>query len=93
MGRCVYSGRNWEGFSPDPYLSGVAMELGIKGLQDAGVQAVAKHLVANERKFNAILSIIQMELCNLKQSRVMWTIELFVSRLIPDFPLSRLQLC
>ncbi|KAL3487715.1 putative beta-glucosidase G [Aspergillus germanicus] len=50
MGRCVYSGRNWEGFSPDPYLSGVAMELGIKGLQDAGVQAVAKHLVANEQE-------------------------------------------
>ncbi|KAL3445249.1 glycosyl hydrolase family 3 N terminal domain-containing protein [Aspergillus insuetus] len=50
MGRCVYSGRNWEGFSPDPYLSGVAMELGTKGLQDAGVQAVAKHLVANEQE-------------------------------------------
>ncbi|KAL2840287.1 glycosyl hydrolase family 3 N terminal domain-containing protein [Aspergillus pseudoustus] len=50
MGRCVYSGRNWEGFSPDPYLSGVAMELGIRGLQDAGVQAVAKHFVANEQE-------------------------------------------
>lgn len=50
MGRCVYSGRNWEGFSPDPYLSGVAMELGIKGLQNAGVQAVAKHLIANEQE-------------------------------------------
>lgn len=50
MGRCVYGGRNWEGFSPDPYLSGVAMELGVRGLQDAGVQAVAKHLIANEQE-------------------------------------------
>ena len=50
MGRCVYGGRNWEGFSPDPYLSGVAMELGVRGLQDAGVQAVPKHLIANEQE-------------------------------------------
>ncbi|KAM5353228.1 hypothetical protein ACJZ2D_016878 [Fusarium nematophilum] len=50
MGRSPYSGRNWEGFSPDPYLSGIAMELGIKGLQDAGVQATAKHFVANEQE-------------------------------------------
>lgn len=26
------------------------MELGIKGLQDAGVQATAKHFVANEQE-------------------------------------------
>ncbi|KAH7006923.1 beta-glucosidase-related glycosidase [Ilyonectria destructans] len=26
LGRSAYSGRNWEGFSPDPYLSGIAME-------------------------------------------------------------------
>ncbi|KAL3495966.1 glycosyl hydrolase family 3 N terminal domain-containing protein [Aspergillus germanicus] len=50
LGRSVYGGRNWEGFSPDPYLSGVAMELSIKGIQDAGLQAVAKHLIANEQE-------------------------------------------
>ena len=43
MGRSAYSGRNWEGFSPDPYLSGIAMEESVMGLQDAGVQATAKH--------------------------------------------------
>ncbi|KAL5337328.1 glycoside hydrolase superfamily [Aspergillus crustosus] len=58
MGRCVYSGRNWEGFSPDPYLSGVVMELGIQGLQDAGVQAVAKHLIANDGIIHKVLSEI-----------------------------------
>ncbi|KAI1863426.1 hypothetical protein JX265_008820 [Neoarthrinium moseri] len=50
LGRSAYSGRNWEGFSPDPYLTGVAMEESIKGLQDAGVQATAKHFIANEQE-------------------------------------------
>lgn len=50
MGRSAYSGRNWEGFSPDPYLSGVAMEESILGIQDAGVQATAKHWLLNEQE-------------------------------------------
>jgi beta-glucosidase len=43
LGRSAFSGRNWEGFSPDPYLSGVAMEETIIGMQSVGVQACAKH--------------------------------------------------
>ncbi|KAI6779252.1 putative beta-glucosidase G [Emericellopsis cladophorae] len=50
LGRSAYSGRNWEGFSPDPYLSGVAMGLSVRGLQDAGVQATAKHFILNEQE-------------------------------------------
>lgn len=50
LGRSAYSGRNWEGFSPDPYLSGHAMEHTITGLQDAGVQATAKHFIGNEQE-------------------------------------------
>ncbi|KAF2824218.1 hypothetical protein CC86DRAFT_52089 [Ophiobolus disseminans] len=50
LGRSAYAGRNWEGFSSDPYLSGVAMEKTITGHQDAGVQACAKHWVANEQE-------------------------------------------
>jgi hypothetical protein len=50
MGRSAYSGRNWEGFSPDPYLSGVTMEKSVRGLQDASVQATAKHWLLNERE-------------------------------------------
>ncbi|KAK7415694.1 hypothetical protein QQX98_005729 [Neonectria punicea] len=50
LGRSAYSGRNWEGFSPDPYLTGVAMERTIRGHQDAGVQATAKHFIGNEQE-------------------------------------------
>ncbi|KAI6784988.1 uncharacterized protein J7T54_008082 [Emericellopsis cladophorae] len=50
LGRSAYSGRNWEGFSPDPYLTGVAMERTIQGIQDAGVQATPKHFIGNEQE-------------------------------------------
>ncbi|KAK2054780.1 glycosyl hydrolase family 3 N terminal domain-containing protein [Colletotrichum caudatum] len=50
LGRSAYSGRNWEGFSADPYLTGVAMEQTITGHQDAGVQATAKHWILNEQE-------------------------------------------
>ncbi|KAI4930015.1 hypothetical protein J4E85_004638 [Alternaria conjuncta] len=50
LGRSAYAGRNWEGFSSDPYLSGVAMEKTINGIQDAGVQACAKHWIGNEQE-------------------------------------------
>lgn len=50
LGRSAYSGRNWEGFSPDSYLSGVAMEKTIIGYQDAGVQATPKHFIGNEQE-------------------------------------------
>ncbi|KAL3457009.1 putative beta-glucosidase G [Aspergillus heterothallicus] len=50
LGRSAYSGRNWEGFAADPYLTGVAMEQTIRGHQDAGVQACAKHFIGNEQE-------------------------------------------
>ena len=50
LGRSVYGGRNWEGFSPDPYLTGHAVEQSVHGLQDAGVQATAKHWILNEQE-------------------------------------------
>ncbi|KAJ5261815.1 hypothetical protein N7497_004280 [Penicillium chrysogenum] len=50
LGRTPYGGRNWEGFSPDPYLTGVAMESGVRGLQDAGVQATIKHWLLYEQE-------------------------------------------
>ena len=50
LGRSAYSGRAWEGFAADPYLTGVAMEQTIQGYQDAGVQACAKHFVGNEQE-------------------------------------------
>jgi beta-glucosidase len=50
LGRSGYAGRNWEGFSSDPYLSGIAMEKTITAAQDVGVQACAKHWVGNEQE-------------------------------------------
>ncbi|KAI5236669.1 hypothetical protein E4T42_09396 [Aureobasidium subglaciale] len=69
LGRSAYSGRNWEGFSPDPYLTGVAMFQTITGHQDAGVQATAKHFIGNEQetqrnpiyKQNATLNTVEYE--------------------------------
>ncbi|TKA81302.1 putative beta-glucosidase G [Cryomyces minteri] len=50
LGRSPYGGRNWEGFSPDPYLTGVAMEETITGMQSTGIQACAKHYIGNEQE-------------------------------------------
>ncbi|KGO37538.1 Glycoside hydrolase, superfamily [Penicillium expansum] len=50
LGRSALGGRNWEGFSPDPYLTGVAMDHTIRGVQSQGVQANAKHIIGNEQE-------------------------------------------
>ena len=42
--------RNWEGFSPDPVLSGVAVAETVRGIQDAGVIACTKHYIMNEQE-------------------------------------------
>ncbi|KAH0559369.1 hypothetical protein GP486_004112 [Trichoglossum hirsutum] len=50
LGRHPEGGRNWEGFSPDPVLTGIGMSETIKGMQDAGVIACAKHYIGNEQE-------------------------------------------
>lgn len=50
MGRHAQGGRNWEGFGPDPYLAGAAMNASVQGLQSVGVQASSKHFIANEQE-------------------------------------------
>ncbi|RYP74459.1 hypothetical protein DL770_007599 [Monosporascus sp. CRB-9-2] len=50
LGRDPAGGRNWEGFSPDPYLSGLAVAETVIGTQDAGVIANAKHFILNEQE-------------------------------------------
>jgi beta-glucosidase len=52
LGKIPQAGRNWEGFGPDPYLTGIAMAETIEGIQSAGVQACAKHYIANEQELN-----------------------------------------
>ncbi|KUI64547.1 putative beta-glucosidase A [Cytospora mali] len=50
LGRAPAGGRNWEGFAPDPVLTGIGMAETIKGIQDAGVIATAKHYIVNEQE-------------------------------------------
>ncbi|TNY18660.1 glycoside hydrolase [Rhodotorula diobovata] len=51
MGRSVYGGRNWETFSPDPYLTGEAARLSVQGFQEQGVVGLVKHFVGNEQEY------------------------------------------
>ncbi|GAB7350276.1 hypothetical protein MBLNU459_g0917t3 [Dothideomycetes sp. NU459] len=50
LGRVSEGGRNWEGFSPDPWLTGVMFAESIEGIQSAGVMASAKHFIAYEQE-------------------------------------------
>ncbi|TDZ22933.1 Beta-glucosidase cel3A [Colletotrichum orbiculare MAFF 240422] len=50
LGRSPLGGRNWEGFSVDPYLSGQLNAETIVGHQDAGVIANLKHFIGNEQE-------------------------------------------
>jgi len=50
LGRVPEGGRNWEGFSPDPVLSGISVAQTVRGIQDAGVIACTKHYIMNEQE-------------------------------------------
>ncbi|KAF5873165.1 putative beta-glucosidase 2 protein [Botrytis fragariae] len=50
LGRHPLGGRNWEGFSPDPYLTGHLMTASIAGMQSVGVQTSSKHFIGNEQE-------------------------------------------
>lgn len=50
LGKYPKGGRNWEGFGPDPVLTGFMTAETVKGIQDAGVIACAKHYIMNEQE-------------------------------------------
>ncbi|KAL4726388.1 beta-glucosidase [Fusarium chlamydosporum] len=50
LGRHAAGGRNWEGFTVDPYAAGHAMSETVRGIQEAGVIACAKHYIGNEQE-------------------------------------------
>ena len=50
LGRAPAGGRNWEGFSPDPVLTGILIGETVRGIQDSGVIACAKHFIGNEQE-------------------------------------------
>lgn len=59
LGRSAWGGRNWEGFSPDPYLSGIAMQATVRSAQAVGIQACAKHYIGNEQETHRTNSVIE----------------------------------
>ncbi|BEI80906.1 hypothetical protein CcaverHIS002_0200660 [Cutaneotrichosporon cavernicola] len=49
LGRSPYCGRNWEAFSPDPYLSSTLSYVSIRAAQSSGLVACAKHYFMYEQ--------------------------------------------
>ncbi|KAL4866501.1 hypothetical protein BDV12DRAFT_187361 [Aspergillus spectabilis] len=52
LGRIALGGRIWEGYSNDPYLSGILGAEAVRGVQDNGVISCAKHFVGNEQELH-----------------------------------------
>ncbi|RYC55604.1 hypothetical protein CHU98_g10607, partial [Xylaria longipes] len=50
VGRVVGGGRNWEGFSVDPYLCGALAAQTVEGIQSQGVITSTKHFIGNEQE-------------------------------------------
>ncbi|MCJ1356385.1 MAG: hypothetical protein MMC33_006380 [Icmadophila ericetorum] len=50
LGRAPEGGRNWEGFSPDPVLTGIQIAQTVQGIQSSGVIACTKHFIGNEQE-------------------------------------------
>ncbi|RAH41830.1 beta-glucosidase [Aspergillus brunneoviolaceus CBS 621.78] len=53
LGRDPLGGRNWEGFGPDPYLSGELGYQSIVGTQSTGMQSCVKHYIGYEQATGA----------------------------------------
>ncbi|KAF4302145.1 putative beta-glucosidase m [Botryosphaeria dothidea] len=51
LGRTVLGGRNWEGFSVDPYLCGILNADTVIGVQENAIVS-AKHYIGNEQETN-----------------------------------------
>jgi beta-glucosidase len=49
LGRIAEGGRNWEGFSNDPYLCGALAYETVLGIQKNGVTTSTKHFIGNEQ--------------------------------------------
>jgi beta-glucosidase len=50
--RIARGGRNWEGFSADPFLTGALAAQTVIGIQDQGVITSIKHFIANEQELH-----------------------------------------
>ncbi|KAF3018171.1 hypothetical protein E8E14_010932 [Neopestalotiopsis sp. 37M] len=54
VGRIATGGRNWEGFSADPYLCGALAAETVSGIQSAGVITSTKHFIGNEQETHRV---------------------------------------
>ncbi|KAJ6007824.1 beta-glucosidase G [Penicillium herquei] len=59
LGRNPLDGRVWEGFGPDPFLSGAMGFNTIDGIQKSGTQACVKHLIVNEQETQRTASTVE----------------------------------
>lgn len=50
--RCAYSGRSWEYYSEDGFLSGKAYAAEVRGLQNRGIITFTKHFALNDQERN-----------------------------------------
>ena len=50
--RSLYSGRNWEYYSEDGFLSGKMLSAEVKGLQSKGIMVMTKHFAFNDQERN-----------------------------------------
>lgn len=50
--RTAFSGRNWEYYSEDPYISGKILSSEVQGLQSRGVIVFTKHFLLNDEERN-----------------------------------------
>ena len=60
MGRSVYGGRNWEGFSADSFLAGEAIRYSVQAFQENKVTALVKHFVGSKPSSRSSQCIIDM---------------------------------
>lgn len=63
IGKIAEGGRNWEGFSNDPYLSGALTFDTVRGLQENVISCV-KHFIGNEQETNRNPALLSPELHN-----------------------------
>jgi beta-glucosidase len=60
MGTKALAGRNWEGFGADAYLQGILGGISVRGIQDQGVMANAKHFIGNEQETFRLPMVAQL---------------------------------
>lgn len=66
LGRSPLGGRNWEGFSPDPFLSSVASYITVRAIQDQGVITSLKHFIGYEQEtFRTAVSLFFLSVSRL----------------------------